>query len=1130
MAPAVIIDLTSSPEPDDHLQKPSNLALFAPRKDREPRKKSTDIWSSAEEQHVSTLNGTPKDLKRSTAAAIVTTPHDDEGYSTQNPSTDQALAGEVRDAVLGGLRNTTNGHRGLPTTHGRRPIDRREDVHHPKAGSGPSSRNNDAGALPGTATGRQGLSSHVRNRKADATHTMAAKSSFARVKASTLQAALPQSLHGSQAFVSATSNTPHRTVSRKRPRTIASPEIPESNAKRVKLEKLKRRGIRLNDVTNHAQEERISHSEDPDIASTERSNDSIAVAFPRSRQHASDDLSRGPNMSGQRWTAQEDALILRLRNAQRLDWHEIVTRFNGRTPGALQVRFSTIRPRDQTAKPRTSRQPVLESHTADRLGSPPCLGGPGRSRRVRKSHMPVGYKSWKEVSNKETSPDLSALDAVSETTLARAQLQQDRAFPSSTSRILRQRELGCTSGRSWSCAARSVGDEVKENVHKGYSLRKHYHGTSGDAISLAWNPTGTRFAVGSIAISDSSSMQYNMPRNLVVGDHEQLLELADHHVPRPPIESTDNVNAQHSMRSSQDPRLFLSVTAAAFSRHDDTKLYTASADKTVRHYKVGTDGIEHQYVIKHPASVDLLTVGSNGLVASGCHKLSKNVLVFQCHGDRYEGKLGLSPQQADLHSTAAFPSALKWGEHSFHGNLLLAGYSGDEEKQHAGETCLWDVRTGQQLHLNAVTRNVFDVAWNPNASSASNAFAVACNSTGCNVGKGMRTVIQCFAPGQNGGRRTLTWECPALDINNVVFCPHDDNLIAAGATDGTVYVWDQRWANRSQKPLHVLAHGESINVLSHDRPRDITDTGVQFLSWGSTKSRLYTGSSDGVVKVWNPHRSEENAFLEDIAAPRQHRSAVMSGAFSPDYRELLIGTENGRINLFEIGGDSLPAQPFKLASAPNPKQSQDPLDAARGLLSSGAIELRPCGAMPFRQAVQGPKYAGPFLKPGPESYTNAEDQYAAALSAQTALSARKAQEYFGVASEMEDDEEMHKADLRVRAAQDLLHDLQMRSAYHRQCAPRAAELQQTLLHAETARRELLRRANTGAVEACELNCAVLPGERDIEDSSRSDLRIPGFLRWTMTANRDVDSEEAIAACSGCNPSVPLMRWTRKNDD
>ncbi|EGP90371.1 uncharacterized protein MYCGRDRAFT_108218 [Zymoseptoria tritici IPO323] len=1124
MAPAVIIDLTSSPEPDDHLQKPSNLALFAPRKDGAPRKKSTDIWSSAEEQHVSTLNGTPKDLKRSTAAAIVTTPHDDEGYSTQNPSTDQALAGEVRDAVLGGLRNTTNGHRGLPTTHSRRPIDRREDVHHPKAGSGPSSRNNDAGALPGTATGHQGLSSHVRNRKADTTHTMAANSPFAHVQASTQQVAPPSSLYGLQTFVSETSNNSGSIDARKRRRTIVSPSRTASDAKRIKLERLlpgvpKRRKVQLNDVTNYAQEERISYSESPDIAPTEPVNETIAVAFPRSQRHVSDDLSRGPNMSGQRWTAQEDALILRLRTAQNFDWHEIVPRFNGRTSGALQVRFSTIRPRDQTARLRA----------ADRLGSP-GLGIPGRSQRVRKSHMPVGHKSWKEVSNKETSPDFPAPGANLERHLPTAQLQQDRAFPSSTSRILRQRELGCTSGRSWSCAARSVGDEVKENVHKGYSLRKHYHGTSGDAISLAWNPTGTRFAVGSIAISDSSSMQYNMPRNLVVGDHEQLLELADHHVPRPPIESTDNVNAQHSMRSSQDPRLFLSVTAAAFSRHDDTKLYTASADKTVRHYKVGTDGIEHQYVIKHPASVDLLTVGSNGLVASGCHKLSKNVLVFQCHGDRYEGKLGLSPQQADLHSTAAFPSALKWGEHSFHGNLLLAGYSGDEEKQHAGETCLWDVRTGQQLHLNAVTRNVFDVAWNPNASSASNAFAVACNSTGCNVGKGMRTVIQCFAPGQNGGRRTLTWECPALDINNVVFCPHDDNLIAAGATDGTVYVWDQRWANRSQKPLHVLAHGESINVLSHDRPRDITDTGVQFLSWGSTKSRLYTGSSDGVVKVWNPHRSEENAFLEDIAAPRQHRSAVMSGAFSPDYRELLIGTENGRINLFEIGGDSLPAQPFKLASAPNPKQSQDPLDAARGLLSSGAIELRPCGAMPFRQAVQGPKYAGPFLKPGPESYTKAEEQYAAALSAQTALSARKAQEYFGVASEMEDDEEMHKADLRVRAAQDLLHDLQMRSAYHRQCAPRAAELQQTLLHAETARRELLRRANTGAVEACELNCAVLPGERDIEDSSRSDLRIPGFLRWTMTANRDVDSEEAIAACSGCNPSVPLMRWTRKNDD
>ena len=31
----------------------------------------------------------------------------------------------------------------------------------------------------------------------------------------------------------------------------------------------------------------------------------------------------------------------------------------------------------------------------------------------------------------------------------------------------------------------------------------------------------------------------------------------------------------------------------------------------------------------------------------------------------------------------------------------------------------------------------------------------------------------------------IEWECPAFDINDTLYCKHDENLIAAGATDGS---------------------------------------------------------------------------------------------------------------------------------------------------------------------------------------------------------------------------------------------------------------------------------------------------------------------------------------------------------
>ena len=465
-------------------------------------------------------------------------------------------------------------------------------------------------------------------------------------------------------------------------------------------------------------------------------------------------------------------------------------------------------------------------------------------------------------------------------------------------------------------------------------------------------------------------MQYNKTCNLLLGDYEHSLlnELPDHYIPRPEVNSkSGNVNGLQSMRETQDPRLFMTVASVQFSPDSGT-LYSAGSDRKVRAYnfQAGVDRASCLYEIEHPATLDLLSVSNCNLLATACHQSADGSIGV------YRGSkktLSLSPSRLDKQTERAiYPSALKWGSATQHTNLLLAGFSIDsidEERDIAGETCLWDVRAESRIQINAVTRNVFDVAWNPSPSPTSTVFAVASTPGTNKVNKGMRSVIQCFAPSQNRATRVLEWECPAFDINDVIYCPHNDNLIASGATDGKVYVWDQRFADSSHEPLHALAHNDSLSVLDHDRYREVADTGVRFLSWGATSFRLYSGSSDGVVKVWNPCRSSEDAHLKDVAT---FTSAVMSGAFSPDYRELLIGEDQGRINLLSVGYEDKSVrsmQRFKLQSAPAPTigAAEDRYADAHDLLRTRQIELKPMGSLPIRQAVQGQEYDGPFLTP-----------------------------------------------------------------------------------------------------------------------------------------------------------------------
>ncbi|EKG21040.1 hypothetical protein MPH_01669 [Macrophomina phaseolina MS6] len=516
-------------------------------------------------------------------------------------------------------------------------------------------------------------------------------------------------------------------------------------------------------------------------------------------------------------------------------------------------------------------------------------------------------------------------------------------------------------------------------------------GTSGDVNTVAWSPNGTHFAAGSACLVDSNSMQYNRRNNLLFGDVScrSLYELADHYTKRRMPES--GVNSNRSMHVTQDSRLFQTVSMVAFSS-DGSLMFSAGYDKKVRIYDITGNRVPEgsDVTLRHRAKVDLLSVSAQDLIATGCQRSKQNSIkvinsleaVQRCHDEDFNPVVHnfSSRKAAERPENGIFPSALRFDPT---GLYLLAGFaSTSKEELTSGETCLWDIQTGERLAIAPETRNVFDVAWNPWCQTRP-LFAVGCVA-GANVNRGVRSIVKMYdvrAPLKYG--LTMELDCPALDMNDILYCPFDENLIVAGCTNGKTYVWDLRRPH-PEDYLCSLVHGYPLMELGEDdeASRERLDTGVRFCSWGHDRRHFYTGSSDGVVKVWDPYRALEDVFVKDVV---QLNSGVMSGAFSPDYTSLLLGEVNGTVNVLEVGQCDRSIKDmdhFKLlASDRMPTFEEDPEDqqdvqntqnevqdensgiaTARSLLETGRMTLLPIGSLPIRQAVQGPNYAGPWDK------------------------------------------------------------------------------------------------------------------------------------------------------------------------
>ncbi|OAT14119.1 WD repeat protein [Blastomyces gilchristii SLH14081] len=505
------------------------------------------------------------------------------------------------------------------------------------------------------------------------------------------------------------------------------------------------------------------------------------------------------------------------------------------------------------------------------------------------------------------------------------------------SALLRERELGQRVFR------RKTPINQKLQSRRGLELWKRWKGASNDVMVLAWSPDGTRFAAGAAAQSDEHNMIYNRNNNLLLGDLtcNSLKELPDHRICRP---VPSNVT---------DPSLYMTVSAVSW-RGDS--LYTASFDNTVKIWDVSTHaGAKCVNTLLHDGRVMDMAVSRSGFIATGCDSSPHIKLWTQTGGQDYTvTDLTCNPTK----NVAMTPSSLAWGPTSAD-NILVAGLAArEDEKFRNGHLALWQV--GQSdvspLIISPNSQNVFDVTWHPTAPIFATGSTVELSVSAVGRAKTIRSLVRVydpFRPTANWGAH-ITYECPALDINDVTFCPANSNYITASCTDGATYVWDYR--NPGQI-LHKLAHGAPIAEQDPNVSREKHDIGVRVALWKDNFiDQFYTGGSDGVLKKWNILRAPEDVLVENTAHFDQ---GIMSGAFSPDFTNLLVGDSCGSIHVlssapFSHGGTNMAYEP---ASKERPSEDDDRLgiETAKELLESGKLSRHPVFGV-----GQGPRYDGPF--------------------------------------------------------------------------------------------------------------------------------------------------------------------------
>jgi WD40 repeat protein len=473
---------------------------------------------------------------------------------------------------------------------------------------------------------------------------------------------------------------------------------------------------------------------------------------------------------------------------------------------------------------------------------------------------------------------------------------------------------------------------------------KSWKGASNDVIVSTWSPDGSRFAAGATTQCDEHNMEYNRGNNLILGNlaTNSLKELPDHWVPRPAGRSNQNV---------VDSRLYMSVTALQWF---EDLLFSASYDNTVKLWDATNHANAHCVKsLHHSSKVQVMarSTSNQNILATG----SKSIGLWNIDDASYSPLDITRPYKKDVEMT---PTSLVWGGLPATNKILLAGLSEKESHDydlpHGGLLAMWFMHEASMVpvHLTPNSQNVFDIKWHPSLP----VFATA-NSLGPHknpASKDARSVVRTYQPLVMKSR-SMEFDCPALDINDITFCPSDLNYITASCTDGITYVWDRR---RPDQIVHRLEHDPPLNQMDENLTREQADVGVRLALWGGSMDQFYTGASDGVLRRWNILRAPEDALVDNVMSFPEE---IMCGTFSEDKSNLLVGDCAGGVHV--LSSSPFPYEPedrqmrFERAAEPDVDNSDSDSGIAAGdqLVSSGQLVRHPVYGV-----GQGPYYKGPF--------------------------------------------------------------------------------------------------------------------------------------------------------------------------
>ncbi|KAK3304527.1 WD40-repeat-containing domain protein [Chaetomium strumarium] len=543
-------------------------------------------------------------------------------------------------------------------------------------------------------------------------------------------------------------------------------------------------------------------------------------------------------------------------------------------------------------------------------------------------------------------------------------------------------------------------NEFKKYREDGLEKVAEWTGCAGDIATIIW-VSNDAFICGTTEHSDSHNQQYNKPGNLVMGSCSQgtLRAYPEHRIVRPVV--PEGENSSEAMRRSQDPWLYSSVVSSDYDAVHD-RAFTSSFDRTVKVWRVEKAGSSMTLLGEwsHDGNVNFVAASKHksGMVATAADVASDAVRIYNVNEtDISESTFQayscsrVTDEEGNTVSTekwAYFPATMQWGLADSVKHMLLVGYSPrsrteddydiPEQRRDTGELCLWDGLTGERWRVtSATTQNVFEVLWHPNQPC----FIAATSPLGLDLAPSVRTQIRIFKPadqyehGFKAYSPVMALDCTALDINELTIMPNSFSYcyVTAGCTDGNTYVWDTA---RGEKPIHVLRHDPPIDEFRGDRERE--DVGVKFTAWGTTPDRFYTGSSDGVVKVWNVRSLNRPLVRNMLEAP----APITAGMFCPDKSRLVIGDASGRVYMLSVEEEKkqqlatlkipLPGSGYKLLHRPPsiiphpdpPAPTHDaegrPIVAETGpalghnYLASQKLERHP---NPTIGVVQGPRYA-----------------------------------------------------------------------------------------------------------------------------------------------------------------------------